>query len=1146
MSKVAFVFPDASSRDHWMTKRLQKRAGIADKKFDTFFSWEHDLHDRLQPYEMVVTFGVQPLERLTGETKILKWFGRFRRHTMGFVLLSLIEPRAMLPRKADPDNIDDQLPAKLRYNIRSPWRFIGLQSALLAQAFSGGYTIMGSQPVVYQEDPLPTEFERWADTALAELGETDILAWDIETPYKIKSQDEEGFEEDRLMSDRQVLRISFAYRECEAVSIPWETPYLPAIRRLLAFKGYHAGWNNQVFDVPYLRDIGVKIGGIVLDGMDLWHWIKSDMDKGLEFVSAFFTDIPPWKHLGEAEPAFYSCVDADATYRIVSRLLKDVLSKPGGTNFMEMAVELAPILYAAGRRGNYIDKAAQDGLREKLTAKLLDLFKAAQEAVPDTFKKRFPRKRPENATGEWIDVTVDGQEKRCSGCGKARVNRNHPCIKSGAAEVVEVSVPVLRSVQIRLGSDAGLADWKKWFAKNGFNPNSSEQIKAYIKAHKHPLPKHHKTGEETADTKHLTKLANKHGKKHPIYAIVAEVHRVMKALSTYVVGLTPDSVGKVYTTYTNAPSTWRLSSRAVNMQNQGKRSDNPYAKEARATLIPSPGHVFVQADSSAIEAVMVGYFMESQSYIDLARKGVHAYLVSKWAKLPFEDIAMLKAHPMYDALKRTVHGCFTGDTEVLTPTGWEKLSEYNWAKPIAEWCPKTKWLHWRVPKDRYVRHHTGAMMHLKGTALDVVVTPNHGFPVNTSQGNVARYDACDLPKANSLPTTGLFPAGKSVSIDDIRRIVAVQADGSLYGKNARFHVVKDRKIKALQELGATYLGRGDKPNSHRLQMPFQTDVLDDKKQFVLEKLLEWDAESRLHFLQELPQWDGDTKRLYRTTSEHNARVVQTIAHVTGHRVTLGWHKPHTNSFGKKGCWEVRFSFIKGNQHIALESLKRIVIEDFSGTIYCPVTESGYFLARSSGHVFVSGNTSYGMGPYLLYNNYPELFSSVKMAKDCQDFLFEQLPDLERWQHEVRVRAKAESKLTNPFGLSHDFFDVFTVKLDPYGKPRFDEKGKPLVRLGKDGNRAVAFLPQSSAGLFMRRNLVIIGKSEFGPYMGANVSVHDGYCLDVPEALALKATEFLADVLTRPIKEMGGLRIGCEVEVGHDWLHMEKMMAVTVA
>ena len=45
-------------------------------------------------------------------------------------------------------------------------------------------------------------------------------------------------------------------------------------------------------------------------------------------------------------------------------------------------------------------------------------------------------------------------------------------------------------------------------------------------------------------------------------------------------------------------------------------------------VIAPPGHVILEGDSSAIEAVLVGYFARSERYIRLAKAGIHDYFNS--------------------------------------------------------------------------------------------------------------------------------------------------------------------------------------------------------------------------------------------------------------------------------------------------------------------------------------------------------------------------------------------------------------------------------------------------------------------------------------------------------------------------------------
>jgi hypothetical protein len=153
---------------------------------------------------------------------------------------------------------------------------------------------------------------------------------------------------------------------------------------------------------------------------------------------------------------------------------------------------------------------------------------------------------------------------------------------------------------------------------------------------------------------------------------------------------------------------------------------------------------------------------------------------------------------------------------------------------------------------------------------------------------------------------------------------------------------------------------------------------------------------------------------------------------------------------------------------------------------------------------VNHGTNYGMGPRLMFGNDPEIFGTLKEAKRCQEFLFEQLPSLPKWHHEIRTRAQKEGYLQNPFGLRHYFYDVYTYQTTGSGSIVYGNDGLPKIKLGKDSKRAIAFLPQSSAGLFARQNIVLIGQSDMEPYMPANITVHDGYCLCVPYNLVDKA------------------------------------------
>jgi hypothetical protein len=170
----------------------------------------------------------------------------------------------------------------------------------------------------------------------------------------------------------------------------------------------------------------------------------------------------------------------------------------------------------------------------------------------------------------------------------------------------------------------------------------------------------------------------------------------------------------------------------------------------------------------------------------------------------------------------------------------------------------------------------------------------------------------------------------------------------------------------------------------------------------------------------------------------------------------------------------------------------------------------------------------------MYMPNPELFPTINAARAIQEKIFAIMPALPAWQARVREQAKREGVLHSPYGYRHHFYDVYTFKRDAAGVIQYDGAGAPIVKLGQDAKRALAFIPQNCAGAFCRDSLLLIGASVWADYMPANISVHDGYTLEVPDAMALEAEAFLVDVLTRSVPELGGLRIPCESDLRKNW------------
>lgn len=253
-----------------------------------------------------------------------------------------------------------------------------------------------------------------------------------------------------------------------------------------------------------------------------------------------------------------------------------------------------------------------------------------------------------------------------------------------------------------------------------FNPHSSEQVKALIRSLGLTVPKSSKgEDKETTEAKYLRRF----GRKHPVFKRILECRERQKLLSTYNWELRD---GRVRTSYGFHPSTWRKSSRAVNLQNIPKRSD--LSREFRRMLVATPGHLLIEADASAIEAVLVGYCAGSNRYIQLAKSGVHGFLTSHIVgapvsrELPPDEFtkackATKRAYPgVYETAKRIVHlSNYMGTPRRIYDEYEEEFDSLRQVTELQQLYyalipDVVKWQHdvcSRAAKERYLQNHFG-------------------------------------------------------------------------------------------------------------------------------------------------------------------------------------------------------------------------------------------------------------------------------------------------------------------------------------------------------------------------------------------------------------------------------------------------------
>lgn len=308
--------------------------------------------------------------------------------------------------------------------------------------------------------------------------------------------------------------------------------------------------------------------------------------------------------------------------------------------------------------------------------------------------------------------------------------------------------------------------------------------------------------------------------------------------------------------------------------------------------------------------------------------------------------------------------CLTGDAQVLTRTGWVALAGWTGGE-IAQWSPDGKMTFAKATPNSFAVKEK--LVRANSRYHQCTYTLGHTVPAFTSYGTFAPRKAGNVFDARfELPISGELDGASAITELQAQIAVMVQADGNIRsdvsrGRAVRFGFIKQRKIdrckKLLDAAGIEYTTQVEPNGVTRIRIGaafFEqaTHLLDGDKQFSLE-LLDASSVVKHAFVNELAHWDGDVEPAtdgftYSTTSKHNAEFVQTMAHLAGQAAHVSARDRHQ--------WATAYRvYIRSN------SRTRSCPEDYSlvdhdGLVYCPTTETGYFLVRQNGKIVVTGNT----------------------------------------------------------------------------------------------------------------------------------------------------------------------------------------------
>ena len=353
---------------------------------------------------------------------------------------------------------------------------------------------------------------------------------------------------------------------------------------------------------------------------------------------------------------------------------------------------------------------------------------------------------------------------------------------------------------------------------------------------------------------------------------------------------------------------------------------------------------------------------------------------------------------------RTGRWCLTGDHEVLTKEGWQRLDEWNGGH-IAVWNANNEIVSFQSAKALNF-DYDGEMYIYRDVRIDQCSTPDHKMRVQRRRGEewqdmtVAEMSKC----RPCIPINGYRYHRGCANPAWLRVLIMTQADGFYTSDGSvRFHFKKERKIARCKTL------------LRKAEIMFTFHVFKDVtaitvparavplwlRQFRTKTFGFWLLDENPDiFFDELPNWDGycpaPNSIQYCTCNKQNADIVQALAHMSGRAANVKIkHRNLDKHPNWKQAYVVDIWLTPKNCH---EIRVKPVVSEFKGKVYCAETSTGYFLVRRNGKVWITGNS----GRNIQLQNLPQNhLADLEQARDLVrqgDFvalssLYDSVPDV---------------------------------------------------------------------------------------------------------------------------------------------------------
>jgi DNA polymerase I-like protein with 3'-5' exonuclease and polymerase domains len=394
--------------------------------------------------------------------------------------------------------------------------------------------------------------------------------------------------------------------------------------------------------------------------------------------------------------------------------------------------------------------------------------------------------------------------------------------------------------------------------------------------------------------------------------------------------------------------------------------------------------------------------------------------------------------------------CVTGDVEVMTPQGWQRIDQWQ-GGTIAQVHPdqSIEFLH----ADLFAGPKASEWLTINSPYMKGQFTLGHTMPY-LKHGSMqwASIPAEDFADASTryAPLAGKLRGGSGITPEQMRVLAMVQADGSFetdtaIGCRLAIFLKKPRKIlrarTLFQEAGVLFEEQtyASWPGYVRFIVRARNypTWLAPERKFFGPWLLDSTEEAREALLNELQHWDGwvqGGQHCYSTSDYINADWVSTLCHLTGRCASINTKPAHGNTRENYNvCIRQRSHGMVRKEHMRVGPA-------YEQDTYCTITKTGFWLARANGRIFVTGNTGRASGgDKINLQNLPrggKLRDALKVPKGHKVIAGDSA------QIEARIVAwwAGEDDLVAAFANGEDVYSLFAC--DIYGR-KIDRKREEL-------------------------------------------------------------------------------------------------------